>query len=127
MRIKELRQEKEMKQKELAAAIGITHGAISQYETGRSIPSQALLVKFAKFFNVSVDYLLGLTDEKNAAPIIPQKTREEEEESELFELSARLNANELKIFAIMKTFNEKQIDELSEYVDFMISKRENKE
>jgi len=51
-----------MKQKEVAAVLGIDQRVYSNYETGkREIPTH-LLIKLAKLYDVSTDYLLGLTD-----------------------------------------------------------------
>lgn len=64
MRLKELREEHDYKQEFLAERVGVTQNAYSQYETGkRRIPIEAL-IKLAKLYNVSMDYLLGLTEEE---------------------------------------------------------------
>jgi len=61
-RIKDLREDNDMKQKEVAAVLGIDQRVYSNYETGkREIPTH-LLIKLAKLYDVSTDYLLGLTD-----------------------------------------------------------------
>lgn len=66
-RIKQLRKEKNIYQKELAEVIGVSSGAIAMYETGKRSPDKELLDKLANFFEVSVDYLLGRTNEKTTA------------------------------------------------------------
>ncbi len=63
-RIKQLRNEKNIYQKELAKVIGVSSGAIAMYETGKRSPDKDILDKLASYFNVSVDYLLGRTNEK---------------------------------------------------------------
>lgn len=63
-RIRELRNEKNIYQKELAKVIGVSSGAIAMYETGKRSPDKELLDKIANFFDVSVDYLLGRTNER---------------------------------------------------------------
>ncbi|MBO5907387.1 MAG: helix-turn-helix transcriptional regulator [Clostridia bacterium] len=50
-----------MKQSELAEATGINQRTISNYETGKTEPDAAALIKLADFFNVSIDYLVGRT------------------------------------------------------------------
>lgn len=65
LRIKQLREKKEVSQSELASNIGIARNTLSQYETGKRQPDYKTLLKFADYFNVSVDYLLGRTDNLN--------------------------------------------------------------
>lgn len=61
-RLKELRKEKELTQKELACILQTTDDSIFSWEKGRSQPSIEMLRKLSKFFGVSVDYLLGLEE-----------------------------------------------------------------
>lgn len=63
-RLAELRKNKGLKQEELAERLGISKSALSKYERNVSEPDDKLKVKFAEFFNVSLDYLLGLTREE---------------------------------------------------------------
>ncbi len=61
-RIKDLREDREMKQSEIASILDITQQQYSLYEKGkRDIPLD-LLIKLAKYYGVSIDYLLGLTN-----------------------------------------------------------------
>ena len=57
-RIKHLRREKEWTQDELAKMVGTDARMISQYEKGKTLPSADYIVKMAKIFNVTTDYLL---------------------------------------------------------------------
>jgi len=62
-RLKELRQNKEVSTRSLANAVGLkSHGAITQFEKGTSLPALDTLVALAEFFAVTLDYLVGLTD-----------------------------------------------------------------
>ena len=61
-RLKELRLKSEMTQDELAKKINISTSTISFYESGAREPNLSTLISLAKIFNVSTDYLLGLTD-----------------------------------------------------------------
>lgn len=63
-RLKLLRTEKKMTQKELGMALGIRNSVISFYEVGERIPSPEVLIKVAKYFRVSTDYLLGLDEDR---------------------------------------------------------------
>lgn len=62
-KIKELRIERGMLQKDLATKIGVARNTITQYEQNIAKPSYEVLIEIAKIFNVSTDYLLGLEDE----------------------------------------------------------------
>lgn len=63
-RIKQLREERNLGVRELAAILGISHSAISMYENCKRTPDIETCRLFANFFNVTGDYLLGLSDER---------------------------------------------------------------
>lgn len=68
MRLKELREDLDLKQAALANYLHIKQNTYSQYENGqRQIPIDAL-VMLAKFYNVSTDYILGITDVSEPYP-----------------------------------------------------------
>ena len=63
-RLRDLREDKDLKQIELADLIGCSQATYSRYESGAlGVPSD-VLIKLAKFYNVSVDYILEMTDYK---------------------------------------------------------------
>lgn len=62
MRLKELRIEKKMNQKELADRLGYKQNTISQWENGKRLMDTETLRIVADFFEVSSDYLLGMSD-----------------------------------------------------------------
>ena len=62
-RIRDLREDADMSQKEVAAYLGMSQTGYSKYETGENDIPTAVLIKLAKLYNASVDYLLGLRDE----------------------------------------------------------------
>ena len=62
-RIKELRTEKGLYQRELAQEIQIAPNTLSQFESGKAKPSYEVLTAIADFFECSVDYLLGREDD----------------------------------------------------------------
>ncbi|AOT68372.1 helix-turn-helix domain-containing protein [Geosporobacter ferrireducens] len=68
-RLKQLRTENDLLQKDVADKINITTSAYGFYEQGKRTPDAETLQKLADFFNVSVDYLLGRTNEKNSMNI----------------------------------------------------------
>ncbi|WP_408954766.1 helix-turn-helix domain-containing protein [Natroniella sp. ANB-PHB2] len=74
-RLKELRKDKKITQEQLANKLGITRGSVGLYEQGKRSPDNEMLSKIADFFDVSVDYLLGRTEQRQ--PI--DQTNEAEE------------------------------------------------
>ena len=62
-RIRDLREDRDLKQAELAKVLGTTQQNYSKIETGRSDISGEKLMKLAKYYNISADYILGLIDE----------------------------------------------------------------
>ena len=64
-RLKDLREDRDLLQKELAEALDLTNqSAYQRYEAGKVQMPLTLLIKVAKFYNVSTDYILGLTNDK---------------------------------------------------------------
>lgn len=102
-RIKQLRGERQWTQEYVCEKLNISNGALSRYETGMYEPKSLDLVKdFANLFNVSTDYLLGLTSYKN-----PKK----ELEKKLF----ALNLTEAEFTFLVKMFNESDAIDISIY------------
>lgn len=62
VRIKELRLEKQVSQKTLAQAVGVDKRAVIFWEQGVNEPKATYIKNLAEYFNVSADYLLGITD-----------------------------------------------------------------
>ena len=67
-----------MSQKQFSKSLNVAQNTISQWETGQRDIDSTTLIKIAKFFNVSTDYLLGLTD--SPSPIAREKTPSCQEE-----------------------------------------------
>jgi len=62
MRLKEIRKQKGISQLKLALDLNTNQNTISRYETGEREPGICELIKLADYFDVSIDYLLGRTD-----------------------------------------------------------------
>ena len=62
--IKRLRKEKGITQLQLAMELNMSQNTISRYETGERQAGYDELIKIADYFNVSIDYLLGRTEDK---------------------------------------------------------------
>ena len=96
-RLKELRLSKKLTQIELSEILNISNKTISDYELNKCCPDYDTLVLYAKCFNVSIDYLLGLTDSKNLIP-----------------------SNDLEMaFYEKKGINKKDIDEINSFIEFI--------
>ena len=61
-RIKDLREDRDLRQVDVAEAIGIDQRSLSNYETGKTNPDSETVIKLAHFFGVTCDYLLGVSD-----------------------------------------------------------------
>ena len=70
LRLKDLREDNDLYQKDVAKILNISQTNYSKYELGKiNIPVDTL-VKLAIFFNTNIDYMLGLTDESKPYPRI---------------------------------------------------------
>ena len=66
-RLRYLREERELRQKDVAANMNISTRMIGYYESDEHFPSDAqMVISLAKFFGVSLDYLFGISDVKNS-------------------------------------------------------------
>ena len=70
-KITSLREDKNLKKKDLAKILNVSAPCISQYESGKSEPSYDTLILLSQYFDVSIDYLLG--NEPNANTITLDK------------------------------------------------------
>ena len=61
-RIKDLREDRDLRQLDVAQAVGIDQRSLSNYETGKTNPDSEIVIRLAKFFGVTCDYLLGVSD-----------------------------------------------------------------
>ena len=62
MRLKFLREQKKLTQLKVAIDLNMSQNTVSRYESGEREPGIAELIKFADYYGVSVDYILGRTD-----------------------------------------------------------------
>lgn len=72
-RIKQLRNEKKINQDALARLLGLEVAAISKLETGRVPLKDDYIIKLSNYFEVSTDYLLGKTDNRNSTPLTEEE------------------------------------------------------
>ena len=78
LKLKTLMEESQLTQTELAKSIGFTQRAISKWVNLQSEPTETAILKVADYFSVSVDYLLGRTDELGASLPVSQKLPDDE-------------------------------------------------
>jgi DNA-binding protein len=64
-RIKDLREDHDMLQKEIASLLGISQQYYSEYENGNRTITINHLITLSKFYGTSIDYIVGLSDQKN--------------------------------------------------------------
>lgn len=76
IRLQELRIERKLSQQEAAKALGITQQSYSRYERGGNELGYNALIKFAKFFDVSIDYLLGNSEYYYPDSVVSGEERE---------------------------------------------------
>ena len=68
-RIKELREDMNLRQIDVAQKTGIDQRTLSNYETGKTNPDSYAIIKLSEFYGVSCDYLLGVCDVKYSGSI----------------------------------------------------------
>ena len=97
-RIKKLREEKNIKQEDLAKKVNVFPSAIGMYERDLREPNDEITLKLAEFFNVTTDYLLGKSDIRNPEELkkVPFANAgglntEGLEEEDLLELQKQIN------------------------------------
>jgi len=108
MNLKGIREELNISQKDLSLKLNVSPTNIYNYENGRTEPSIDMLIKIADALNVSVDYLIGRTDEFGI--IKQEKTTGKDYEAELLFHFRKLDAiNQNKVigfaYALTKTEN----------------------
>ena len=67
-RIRELRQDNDLTQKQVGKILNMSQTGYNQYEIGKNDIPTKILIKLAEYYNTSIDYLLGITDERNTYP-----------------------------------------------------------
>lgn len=67
-RLRELREDRDLYQKDIAKILNMSQTGYSQYETETNDIPTDILKRLAKYYNVSIDYLLYMTDERNPYP-----------------------------------------------------------
>lgn len=96
-----LREDADLSQSQLGAILNISKHAISSYEREKTEPPDATKIAIARYFNVSVDYLLGLTD------------------------NPAISEQEYSVIWLPKNFPKSKIPDLKRYAKFLMSEEKN--
>ncbi len=97
-RLKTLRNEKKQSQSDLAIAIGVKQENISRYEMETRVPPTEVLIKFADYFDVSLDFIMGRDFDNNSSTKYPVK-------NELDYYCSKLSEeDQIKVLEIAKSF-----------------------
>lgn len=107
-RLRELRKQKKLRQEDLRVFLNVAQPTLSGWESGKHQIDDANKIKLAQFFNVSVDYLLGLTDD-------PQKNVQE------------IDLGEKHLLDVYWKLNEERKSSLLSYADFLLGQEQRKE
>ena len=67
-RIRDLREDKDLTQRDVVAAVNVPQRTYAYYESGERMVPPHVLIALARYYGVSVDYLLGLTDQRKPYP-----------------------------------------------------------
>lgn len=108
LRLKQLRQRHKLTQSELADILGLKPTAISNYESKRNEPSFDKLIALSKYFDVSCDYLLGISDAY--LPVGGEV----------------LDKDIVDFFNLYQQLDQESATELKSYVEYLIYKQEHK-
>ncbi len=110
-RIKQLREEKGWSQEDLGRMLSVQKSAVSKYENERIPLTGETLILLSKIFNVSIDYLLGITDIRHPTDELIKKG------------TITVNVEEpSKLYKISKDLPEKEREELESYADYLRTK-----
>jgi transcriptional regulator with XRE-family HTH domain len=105
VRLKQLRLENKLTQSELADVLGLKPTAISNYESQRNEPSFEKLIMLSNYFEVSCDYLLGITD--SYLPVVGEV----------------LDRDIVEVFDMYQQLDRDHVDELKKFTSYLLYKQ----
>lgn len=118
-RLKQLRLERGLTQKDLATIIGVGRTTVSEYEAGHIVPNQERLIHLAKYFGVSIDYLTGVSNSQTVKPV--NKVQEIKIEKMIENLLATAERRNTKITLHGKPLNDYTAKILKLEVEHLLS------
>lgn len=110
-RLKKLREEMNLTQIELGKVFNISHSTINRYENGLRQPDNETLINMSNFFNVSVDYLLGISNTRNDSERVTDVLQNNAELQELWDRLKERQDLQL-LFKQVKDVNSKGIQQI---------------
>lgn len=109
MRIRELREERTLSQEDVAKAIGTNQRNIGRWEKNENEPTSGFLLKLADFFECSVDYLLGRSDDFGNISLQANGAQLTQDEERLLKTYRQLNTkNKMHVSAYAQVRLEEQ-------------------
>lgn len=114
MRLKELREEQNLSQDDVAKAINTSQRNIGRWENGSNEPTANFVIRLANFFECSIDYLLGRSDDFGNVVIQNKKSPE-------------LTSEEKELLKNYRSLPYQEKAQASEYVNFLAQRRGNKQ
>lgn len=116
-RLKELRKEKKVSQKEIADFLGISEKTISRWENSENTIKSDKAQKLADFFEVSVKYLLGYSDDKKDPMLTSLELARKDDTGEYFDLQDMVTLMDIAMLKSVDT-RDKILSNLKEYYDY---------
>lgn len=105
IRLKKLRENKNLSQYDLAHDLSISQSAIGNWESGKREPNFSMMQKIANYFNVSVDYLLG------------------REDSPTFTIPDTLKDTQIAFTDGLQDLDEEELKQVADFVDYLKSRK----
>lgn len=116
-RLKELRKEKKVSQKEIADFLGISEKTISRWENSENTIKSDKAQKLADFFEVSVKYLLGYSDDKKDPMLTSLELARKDDTGDHFDLQDMVTLMDIAMLKSVDT-RDKILSNLKEYYDY---------
>lgn len=104
LNLKKLRDDNKISQDRLSKSLGVSRSTIAMWETNGSQPDNDMLQRLADFFNVSVDYILGRTDEP-------------------FSVNQQLSGLDFALYGETKDLTDEEKQDILDYVRYKKSKK----
>ena len=114
-RLKEARKAKGMTQIQVSSLIGLSQNGYSDWETGRNRIDDASLQRLSEIFDVSIDYLLGLSDIK--------KPPVSEDDERLKEVLANVDAKTREAIELLDQLTPDNLERAKEYIRFELARQ----
>lgn len=113
-RLKKLRKDNNLTQKELAKVLNIKNNTLSQYENGINEPNDEIKIKIADYFDVTIDYLLGRTNNKHESKLTDEEADQLADEIiEIYIKKGKIKRGEL----LTPEKREKILKEIEVFID----------